>query len=407
MKKTIFIILICIISLIFFSLKNTTSSVTIEELQQQREELQQQINESIGVIDELEIQITEILEDISKIESQIQEHELAIQELDIKLANIEKSITSINEKLKYIQGVYDTQWAIFEKRVVAISEMNETTYLDVLLSSKSISEFISNYYLIEQIIQYDNDLIENIIKEKETIELIEKTLIEEQARLLELEENKELIAYALENDRRIKNSYMLELTEEEKIVQGKIDLLQKELNLVDSEILYLSYANADGTYVGGELAWPAPGYTQITSPFGMRIHPILKIYRRHSGMDIAIPTGGSVVAANDGIIIKSGYSTSYGNLIMVDHGGGIITLYAHGSERLANVGDQVVRGQIIMKAGSTGWSTGPHLHFAVRINGTCVDPYPYVTTQSIDPYSEEQNAEEDLQEQSEVENNEE
>ena len=193
MKKTIFIILICIISLMFFSLKTTTSSVTIEELQQQREELQQQINESIGVIDELEIQITEILEDISKIESQIQEHELAIQELDIKLANIEKSITSINEKLKYIQGVYDTQWAIFEKRVVAISEMNETTYLDVLLSSKSISEFISNYYLIEQIIQYDNDLIENIIKEKETIELIEKTLIEEQARLLELEENKELI----------------------------------------------------------------------------------------------------------------------------------------------------------------------------------------------------------------------
>lgn len=402
MKKTLFIIVICILSLVFACFKASVSSVTLEDLQNQRDELKAQIDETVGQIDELDLQITEVLEEISKVQSQIYEHELAIEELDIKLANIENSINSIKNKLIYVQGVYDRQWEIFEKRVVAISEMSETTYLDVLLSSKSISEFISNYYLIEQVIQYDNDLIENIMREKEAIELIETTLLEEQQRLLELEENKELISYALENDRRIKNSYMLELTEEEKSVQEKLDLLQEELNLVDSEILYLAYANMDGTYVGGQLAWPAPGYTQITSPFAMRIHPILKVYRRHSGMDIAAPTGSSILAANDGIVIKSSYSTSYGNMIMIDHGGGITTLYAHGSERVVDVGDEVVRGQLIMKSGSTGWSTGPHLHFEVRINGTCVDPYPYVTTKSIDPYAQEQNLE-----QSEVENNEE
>ena len=114
----------------------------------------------------------------------------------------------------------------------------------------------------------------------------------------------------------------------------------------------------------------------------MRYHPIFKVYRSHSGTDIGMPTGAYIVAANDGIVTSSLYSNSYGNMIIINHGGGLSTLYAHGSEILVQTGQVVKKGDIIMKAGSTGWSTGPHLHFEVRINGKCIDPMPFVTKQA-------------------------
>ena len=114
----------------------------------------------------------------------------------------------------------------------------------------------------------------------------------------------------------------------------------------------------------------------------MRYHPIFKVYRMHSGTDIGMPTGSYIIAANDGVVIKSMYTTGYGNMVMINHGGGVATVYGHGSEIIAQTGQTVKRGDIIMKAGSTGWSTGPHLHFEVRINGTCVDPMPFLIKQN-------------------------
>ena len=151
-------------------------------------------------------------------------------------------------------------------------------------------------------------------------------------------------------------------------------------------------------YVGGEFAWPAPGYSTITSKYGMRVHPILKTHRIHSGTDIAMPMGAYIIAANDGVVTKAGYSTTgYGNMVLIDHGGGVSTLYGHGSEILVQAGQTVKRGDIIMKAGSTGWSTGPHLHFEVRINGQHVDSLPYITGKKIETKSTENNAEESTQ----------
>ena len=147
---------------------------------------------------------------------------------------------------------------------------------------------------------------------------------------------------------------------------------------MDSQILYLTVGSIGQDYVGGEFEWPTPGYRTITSAFGMRIHPILKTARFHNGTDIGAPYGAYVIAVNSGIVTTSSYLSAYGNTIIIDHGGGVCTLYAHASELIANVGDKVERGQIIMKVGSTGLSTGPHLHFGVAINGTYVDPMPYL-----------------------------
>ena len=174
----------------------------------------------------------------------------------------------------------------------------------------------------------------------------------------------------------LKNNYINELTEEEKQVQEKIDTYDEEIAKLDNEIYALMNLNVD--YTGGIMLWPAPGYTTITSTFGYRIHPIFGLQRFHSGLDIAVPLGTSVLAANSGTVIKTAYSSSYGNMVMIDHGGGIVTAYAHLSEFVANVGDEVEKGTVIAKSGSTGWSTGPHLHFEVRVNGEYVDPTDYL-----------------------------
>lgn len=128
------------------------------------------------------------------------------------------------------------------------------------------------------------------------------------------------------------------------------------------------------------MAWPVPGYTRITSNYGMRTHPITGIYKLHTGVDLGAPMGANFVAANDGVVTKAGYNGAYGNMVIIDHGGGISTLYAHGSEILVTVGQTVKKGDVILKVGSTGYSTGAHAHFEVRVNGQVVNPLPYITT---------------------------
>ena len=128
----------------------------------------------------------------------------------------------------------------------------------------------------------------------------------------------------------------------------------------------------------GVYTWPTPGYTNITSAYGMRFHPILKTRKMHTGVDIGAPMSATIVAADSGKVIHAGWMGGYGQVLVVDHGNGISTLYAHQSAFLVSNGQTVNRGDPIGKVGSTGWSTGPHLHFEVRINGSYTDPMPYI-----------------------------
>ena len=122
-----------------------------------------------------------------------------------------------------------------------------------------------------------------------------------------------------------------------------------------------------------------PGYTRITSSYGMRIHPITGVFKLHTGVDVGAPEGANFIAVNDGVVVKAEYNTAYGNMVLISHGGGISTLYAHGSEIVVELGQIVKRGDVVLKVGSTGYSTGAHAHFEVRKNGATVDPLPYIT----------------------------
>ena len=391
-KKKILIISIIVLSLI--GLCSIVIAENLEDLQNKKNDLQNQINESNEQIEEIKIELTENLEQLNNVNEKIYNYESEIISLETDLNTIEEETKKISEKLNIVETNYNLQKEAFQARMVAIYEAGDVVYLDVLLNSNSFSDFISNYYLIGEIAKYDNDLLENIEQQKDQIENTKSILEEKKENLQKLKKNKEKTTIALENSKVIRNSYIDKLSEQEKETQNKIDEYQKELNNLETQIVALTTGNIGSDYVGGEFAWPAPGYTTITSRYGMRIHPILKTARVHTGTDIAMPIGAYVIAANDGVVIKSMYVTGYGNMVMIDHGGGVSTLYGHGSELIAQTGQEVKKGDIIMKAGSTGWSTGPHLHFEVRINGTAVDSLPYITNQTNKTVGQENGGEE-------------
>ena len=377
MKK--FYLTIIRVILLLFCIMGTVQAVTSAEIEERRKELIEQIEQSGIEIENIQIELTETLEKINEIDKQIYDYEESIKQIDEDLKTIEQDIEEKEKEIKIIQLNYDQVKEAFAERMVYLYETNDTRYLDVLLNSKSIVEFISNYYLIGEMAEYDANLIEKIENNKDRIVEAKEELQQVQQQLEEKKEEKQKIAITLENSKVVKNSYLNNLTAQEQETREKLEKYQEELDLINLEMLLTSLENNDSIYVGGIFLWPTPGYYTITSPFGMRLHPILKVYAGHTGMDIGAPMGSYVLAANSGVVSKATYSNSYGNLVMINHGNGISTAYAHGSEILVEEGQEVNRGDIIMKVGSTGWSTGPHLHFEIIVNGTKIDPYPYVT----------------------------
>lgn len=387
MKK---ICLAVIIAFIGIGIYGTVQAVTSSELEERRKELREQIEQSGLEIENIQIELTDVLEKMNELDKQIYDYEESINKIDGTLKGIEKEIEEKEREIKLMQREYDKVKDAFAERLVYLYETNETRYLDVLLSSKSIVDFISNYYLIGEIAAYDSNLIEKLENNKDSLVDAKEDLEKTKEELEEKKKEKQRISITLENSKIVKNSYLNSLTEKEKETKEKIERYQEELDLINLEMLLSSMENNDSIYVGGIFLWPTPGYYTITSPFGMRLHPILKTYRVHTGMDIGAPMGSYVLAANSGVISKATYSVSYGNLVMINHGNGISTAYAHGSEILVEEGQEVKRGDIIMKVGSTGWSTGPHLHFEIIVNGTKIDPYPYVTKTASQLSQEEQ-----------------
>jgi murein DD-endopeptidase MepM/ murein hydrolase activator NlpD len=237
--------------------------------------------------------------------------------------------------------------------------------------------------MISEIAKVDQDLIESFSETKAKVEKLAKTLSTNKDILNQSKEALEKAKIVLQNNLVIQNSKLSSLTEEERAMHEQIAEYEEELSKIESEIKLLSLACVGAEYVGGVMAWPVPGYTRITSTFGMRTHPITGIYKLHTGVDIGAPAGTNFIAANDGIVVKADYNTAYGNMVILDHGGGVQTLYAHGTDILVEVGDVVTQGTPVLTVGSTGYSTGAHAHFEVRINGEYVEPLDYITSYSI------------------------
>ena len=376
----VLILLICFMTTFTYADEGNNST----DLQTQRDELHNQLDEANGQLDEVQSDLSDNLKQIEKLDEKIETSQTKLDEQESKIAELKESIEEVESNLDNITEKYEKQQELFKKRMVAIYESGETHYLDILLKSRSLSDFLSSYYIITQLAEIDNNLISELSDKKKTIDLSRQKLENEKNELATIIENQTRVERTLENTKKLRESFIAQLSDEERELQAKIDEINAQYEEVNRQILELAkYSMEVGIlpeYVGGELAWPTPGYTRITSEYKMRVHPITGQYKLHTGVDIGAPYGADFVAANDGIVIKAGMNSAYGNMVIIDHGGGITTLYAHGSEILVEVGQSVKRGVPVLKVGSTGYSTGAHAHFEVRIDGVPTNPMPYITT---------------------------
>ena len=334
-------------------------------------------NEIISIIQE---EVSESVAEMAKLNQEVLQKEREIQTLRKRQEMLREQIEINEEKLQESEDRYIAQKELLERRLVAMYEIGDASYLEFLLSAKSISNFLSNYYMITEVISTDNQLMETVEYEKQYNKKIRDALDLEKTNLSANEENIEKTQIALNNSVLLKNKRIEQLSEEERGLNEAIIEYQEAINEIETEIRLLALANISEEYVGGVMAWPVPGYTRITSQFGMRTHPITGVYKLHTGTDIGAPYGAEFIAANDGLVVKAAYNRAYGNMVILDHGGGVQTLYAHGSEILVQEGDVVLQGTPVLKVGSTGYSTGAHAHFEVRINGEYKNPLEYITS---------------------------
>lgn len=379
----VLILLICFVTTFTYAEedKSETNSTTnnTTDLQTQRELLQNQINEANADLTDVQSDISDNLQQVQKLDEKISKAETELEEQESKITELKKSIDEVEKELNTVTEKYNSQKDLFEQRIVAIYESGETKYLDILLKSKNISDFLSSYYVISELAKVDEELLDDIGEKKKEIDISKKKLENEKTQLATIIENQTRTTRTLQNTKKMRESFLEKLSDEEKEIQNQIDEYNKQFEEINKQIIALALNGIDTQYIGGTLAWPVPGYTTITSKYGMRVHPITGVYKLHTGVDIGAPQGVNFIAANDGIVTKATYNTAYGNMVIIDHGGGISTLYAHGSEILVEVGQSVKRGDSVLKVGSTGYSTGAHAHFEVRINGVTTDPIPYIT----------------------------
>ena len=314
-----------------------------------------------------------------------------IEDLSSTIGQTETEIDNLTNEIKDLEGSIeekqqdlDAKQVMLDERLAATYMNGNNTYLEAFFTD-GFFKFVSNYDMIKQIAQYDTELINEVKSVKQSLESekvkLENAKVESEAKRKELKE--------LKSNKEAKLS---SLTDEQKKIQAQIDEYDSQMKQLEAKERALAQQQAassrssgstsTGSYKGGSgsLAWPVPSSSYISSPYGYRIHPISGTKKLHSGTDIAAASGADIVAAESGTVYLAsyGYNGGYGNYIIIDHGNGLTTRYAHCSALYVSVGTKVSRGQKIAAVGSTGASTGPHCHFEVRINGASQNPMNYV-----------------------------
>lgn len=387
-RKLISIFLIIVLLQYFYSFvfaENITNEEAANEqkdLNEMQQEVVEQINQANTKLEYVQSELSHTMIQVQELEDKVIGYQKEMSGLSEKLETLQNSIDETKQRLITTEEEYNKKEELLKERLVTMYEAGETKYLDILLSSRNIVEFISGYYLINEFVEYDNNLIKEVEEKKNDIEIAKTKLEKEETELKLIKAKREQTTIVLQNTITLQESYAEKLSKQEKELQAKITEYKQEQAKIELLIQQATNSTSefDIQYTGGEMLWPvAISGTAITSTYGVREHPIQGIVKEHSGIDIGNATYGSpVVAAADGVVTYAGWLGGYGNCVMINHGNGLVTLYGHGQKVLTELHKEVKQGDLIMEVGSTGNSTGPHLHFEVRINGSCVNPLNYV-----------------------------
>ena len=368
-----------------------------EDLTNQLDSIQQQVNQQNAAKADAETVIGSVSEQLRQIEEQLRQATAELGTIKEQRVAVENDITLNERQLAEAQKRLEGRESVFYKRVRDIYINGRLSYLDVVIGSKDFSDFANRLEVLKRIIDSDITLINEIKKERAEIEAHKQKLEADRAKLVELEKaalakqaeieqkkaERNVVLQKAQNDR----ATAMQAIEELNASSAQVSAMLKERQAARAAAASAAAAAAAQSSGGqgasdnwvqgtGQLGWPVSG--EITSPYGYRVHPIWGTTIYHSGIDIGVDEGTPVHAADGGVVVWSGWMGGYGYAVVIDHGNGLSTLYGHNSELAVDEGQSVAKGQVISYAGSTGNSTGPHVHFEVRVNGDPVDPMGYL-----------------------------
>lgn len=363
-----------------------SSSQSLKEAQDEKAELEKALKNAQDTIADLKESKGDIEDKVAELNQQLIDISARITELENQLTAKSEDIVNTQAELESAKEVEAKQYADMKTRIQFMYENGQDSYLEVLLSARDISEFLNSAEYIAQIQSYDR---QKLTEYQDTVTLItnlEAQLEQEYADLEELKANVESDKATVASMMQQKESELAGISDDIADAQSEADYYAAEIQAQEELIAAIKRAEAekaaagvvDNPYTGGAFVWPCPSSTRVTSDYGTRVSPTSGASSNHKGIDIGAAGGADIVAAADGTVKAASYSSAAGNYVMIDHGGGLYTVYMHASSLLVSQGQTVSAGQVIAKVGSTGISTGNHLHFGVSLNGSYVSPWGYL-----------------------------
>jgi len=342
-------------------------------IEQEKEEIQEKLENQQEILETNQNKI-------AAIEKEKDARQSEIDKMEADLEHIFEAIAQIDVTIADAERQYNEKLALLKERSLIMYQNANYSKTQMFIQSESLLDFLNRQSYYNAFLKSDMELLEEVSALKQELENKKRLQVESKANIETLKAEKEALLSNLESEAANPET----LSASTKALIAELEKQEEEMRVESDRIAALiqssssSSSSSNVSYGGGPLLWPAAASRYISSYFGMRMHPIYHYMRMHNGIDIAAAGGTDILAAEAGTVIVSSYNSGYGNYIVVDHGGGISTLYAHASRRIAGVGDHVSRGQVIALVGTTGNSTGNHLHFEVRKNGNPVNPLNYL-----------------------------
>ncbi|MBO5144571.1 MAG: peptidoglycan DD-metalloendopeptidase family protein [Lachnospiraceae bacterium] len=362
----------------------------IKEAEDLKKKLQSGLTDVQTVIKDLEKSKSDLAAYVSELDTNLSVIQDRITELTAMISDKETEITQTKAELDAALAKEEAQYEAMKVRIKSMYERGDNFYLEAVLNARSFGDMLNRADYVERLSASDKRILEEFQATREYVEVCKAQLETEQELLEEAKKDVETEQASLESLIAQKEA---EITAYEADINNREQLVKEyeaEIAAQNAEIKELENAaktlqqqleQANGTkktYDGGMFAWPAPSYTRISDDYGYRIHPTLNVQQFHNGVDMAAPGGSPILAAYNGTVVAAAYSSTMGNYVMIDHGDNLYTIYMHASALYVSKGAEVVKGQKIAAVGTTGRSTGNHLHFSVRLNGSYVNPWNYL-----------------------------
>jgi murein DD-endopeptidase MepM/ murein hydrolase activator NlpD len=346
---------------------------------QQKQDITSQKNQAQGQLNQLTYTADKMKARLAQLETQISAAQTLLNQKQAAYTEVQAQVLSAQKELEQKQKELEGRQSALGKRARGIYESGQISYLELLFQSADLSDFVTRMEYFNKLVENDHHLLTDIKSQKEQITLKTRELQSRRDQAAQLKIQAAAVSANLEKTKSEQRNALDENQKAQQAAFDDIDRLATEANALGDKIRKMQAAQATrkGGVSGSVSTWPLPGYYEISDPFGWRTHPITHKQSMHTGTDIVAPAGTAIHAAGAGVVLEADWNSAYGNMTIIDNGNGVSTLYGHQSALAVTEGQSVQANQVIGYVGSTGMSTGPHLHFEVRVGGNPTDPLQF------------------------------